>query len=391
MAEHIRGWAPAILAASGDEERWNLSWAVESLQCWAQGMRGEGRFESRSSHKWVYTSALLVDIIRLCRYTRGAELQQVLQRAVDVTFPGILQDTMREMFSPAARRRFILPGHCTRHKYILFLDVGLMLLHRRQHCSAKKLRFGWADASPQHGRDWLVASYDCIDEKDVLPASRAVDALIAERIARGMRRESMGQQVDDDADNVLGEAEEFGMELREELVEMQSSLTLAIRRHDHPPVALGKGCHALSDKASALMYCWCLELSSLEDVCDFQNSFRAFTTDMGAEMGVAEFRHIDQSSLLPSWMNKLSLDADVDCDGGVECAAPPSLAPDLPQLCGRKLLPRSLTVPGLLHVYSNLSKELSEALPGWSVFWDNLKLLETCSATELGERHFHFS
>ena len=364
LAQHLRMRVPSILnGPNGEDEHWALSQAVLSLDTWAAGLAGRFRMESALGNRFHYSTALLVDVLRLCRHVRGANLEFVLRQAVNIVFPGVLQASVQDLFEPKHGQRFVVPSKTARHRYRLSLDVSLMLLHRRQASTSRRIRFGWADSSPQHTRDWLLCSHDSLDETDLLQASVAVDALLHYRFEREAGDDDDGSRSDDDA-----------LVAAEAVAAHQSFLFQALRRHDHPPSAMGKGTVQLADKVGALLQAWALECEDSESLSAFLNSFHSFTSDLGVEIGIADFRCVDTGSLLPVWMRRLDLSVDVDIDGDA--------APAAAHEPSWHFLPNSVAVPGLLHIIFNLAKELATHYRAGMHFGINSRQLNFCSALE---------
>ena len=370
LAARLRSWAPIILASpNGDDELHALSTAVDFLDSAAASFTASSRFVPGRT---LYTSSLLIDVVRLCRHTRGAPLESVLRRAVSIAFPCVLDEAMDDLFAAGLR----VPSLTTQHRCRLSLDVALMLLQRQVvDAGGTQIRFGWADSSPQLSRDWMLCSHDWLFEADLVSAATTVDALIESRFERERSAESAvagGGDADDDQ-TMINEQTQNDRQVAD--AARHKWLLEAIHRHDHPPVTLGKGSIKLADKASALLYSFALECSTPNSLGSFMNSFFTFTTDLGTEVGVSTFESVDIASLMPCWMTRTQprILMDVDMDDHADPAPPP---PPEPPAGPSKFLPSCLAVGGLLHLIYNLTKELSTALPWWDEFWKRLKQLE---------------
>ena len=168
------------------------------------------------------------------------------------------------------------------------------MLYRRRHSgigSADILRFGFADASPQGKRNWLVIRMQAIEKSKLL---EVMDA--AHRLAVDAAQHQEAADCDDYP--ALPDEEEEDQKLNR--VELADVIFQNMLMQTLPPVALGLGKSRVVDKVAAFIYSVCLEagfanLSSvLESVC-------AFTTDMGAEVGMNDFAGIDFISILPKY------------------------------------------------------------------------------------------
>ena len=266
----LRSWAPAIMSGpAGDEELLAMEDAISFFESVAGSLRGDNRWVDGRA---MYTSAMLLDTIRLARHTRGAPLEAVLKRAVSVAFPLMLNAAVEQMF---AERSHVVPSKSTQHKARLCLDVSLMLLQQRRSSQCVNiLRFAWADASPQKGRGWLLCSYDYIRQDDLIKTFVAVNAFIEQKLARTAAAEQADPAGDRDV-QVEGDEEDGGdCELAEAFAgaaalddrNHHQLLQQALRRHDCLPVGLGKGATKLADKASALLHAWSLECSSRQSL-----------------------------------------------------------------------------------------------------------------------------
>ena len=347
--------------------------SVQFLETAALGLRGHisvvGTGRDRS--KFIYSSALLLDVLRMCRHIKGNNLKQVLQRAVNIVFPHILQSAVRNLFSGEG---LMLPSKATRHRSRLSLDTAMIMLFRQDLSATTRLRFGWADSSPQHSRDWLLSAHDSILEADLARVASAVDRLIDARIrreahSRGGDHHNAGE-IEENADSDEDDQEEM---LREQTVAQDHEfLMLAIQRHDHVPTVLGRGGVKAADKVAALLHAWALESADLASLLSFTRSHRSFTTDMGTELSVASFESISIHSLLPPWLPKNNLGLDVEQD----VAEQPGNAAGAAATGAGAFLPHSISMPGVLHILFNLSKELAVGMPEWDWFWDSLKMVE---------------
>ena len=363
LAYHLRSWAPCILASpNGDDERQGLLTAIQFVDSCAAGLRGYFRLDEHGN-RFLYASALLVDVLRLCRHVTGStKLESVLQSAVNIVFPSVLQSTLADLFS--SRHRVLVPSIATRHRSRLFLDVALIMLQRKRLGGRRHVRFGWADSTLQLTRDWLLSAHDSILEADLVRAAEAADGLIAARFRREEWQRGGADAGSDDEIAAESQCDEY-----------HDILLFALRRHDHIPVALGRGATKLADKVAALLHSWCFETENRQDLDDFLSSFHSFTTDMGTEMGVSSFRfhRVDIADILPDWMHKAELQADIDVDMPDQEQEPQDVGN-----VGRAdfFLKNAVAVPGLLHIFFNLAKELASGLPDWDVFWERIKQVE---------------
>ena len=96
-----------------------------------------------------------------------------------------------------------------------------------------------------------------------------------------------------------------------------------------------------------------------------QASFVSMTTDLGTEVGMAQFHQQSLNDLLPDWMGDV-FERDVESEG----------ADDRDLNVDGSWMPNAFIIPGMLHVTSNLSKEVGMHLRGWDDFWKQLSNIE---------------
>lgn len=172
----------------------------------------------------------------------------------------------------------------------------------------------------------------------------------------------------------------------------------------------------------------------------FRYTFAGFCTDMGTELGAAEFKCRDVTDLLPAWFDKFPVSLDVvadvadvaeaeegnsdlrldvaddeECnidmqmdvmegDEASEQASPASPAPITScwqayhDMCTSYLeantdhafLPNALTVPGMLHINNNMLKEVAAELHSWKRFFGLLKIIKLLWQDGRRERYIQF-
>ena len=110
----------------------------------------------------------------ICELLRDKKrlLEKTLRHALLFTFPG-LAGAEEEVFRDMMGR---VPSPSTLRRCGLMLDTAMMLT-MRDRASADVLRFGWADSSPQGGRDWLLVVTDSIKRDRVLQVVAAANTL----------------------------------------------------------------------------------------------------------------------------------------------------------------------------------------------------------------------
>ena len=255
----------------------------------------------------------------------------------------------------------------------LALDVGVMTwqrhIHHEQRGKPMCSRYGFADSSPQGGRDWLVSVVRTVMPGDLRQFFSAVVFLSRDL---EMEAHTGAAAVADDPDawpELPARQEVGGYASRAQAF---SHIADAIQARTCVPVALGSGKTALEDKVSALLYAFWLEVG-LDRLVEFLESFVSFTSDMGAERGIPDFASVDIREALPKWL----VNSQIVEDSG-----------DAQPLRLPFFLPRALPVLGLLHIFANASKDIAKALRYWPSFFKSLKVLEKFICNQQRMRHF---
>ena len=123
----------------------------------------------------------------------------------------------------------------------------------------------------------------------------------------------------------------------------------------------------LSDKVSALLYAMLLEVG-MQLMSAYLDSFISITTDIGTEVGVGDYEDADIYSLLPAWILSSQFEADGD-DGDGPAVMQTAVGDGF-------LFKHVITVAGMLHIFSNASKDVYRCLQCWEHLYDALKILE---------------
>lgn len=264
----------------------------------------------------------------------------------------MLPAALRSLVGEAIRNNVIkLPVWDSR--LILVVDSALMLFRRRRSATPAA-RYLFADSSPQAGHDWLITRVRSIEADRIACVFEAMSALTCDMAA--MQSE-------------VAPLVEEGGELDEPALPFESLDRASLYQllHDSvslatlPPMSLGLGRTSLVEKVMALLYAVFLEVS-FNNLFGYLESCISITTDMGVELGIGDFMAGRLTSMLPPFV----LDALIEDDTGAE----------LPQRCEEFLFSRVLTVSGVLHIFSNASKDLYRCLECWEDVYASLKVLE---------------
>ena len=274
----------------------------------------------------------------------GAKASKAFQLALAVGIPEV------DLQGLAVQTR--IPSKTTMSRGSVYLDMAYLLYCQDKWKQDRHLMFMWADSSPQSGRNWLMSMATPGRADKILEAASAATYLARTRSDWSDRWEALDLDL-------------------EEHARMTKILNDTLSNHTFLPVALGSGKGKVEDKSSALLQALALECSSRAELKDRLDSIVAWTTDMGTELTVPLFQTMSFEKLLPSWLHQ-SFQSDV---GGSD--AEPD-AQELPE--ASSLMPRSLIVPGGLHITDNLLTDMHTKLEYWDTFWSHLqpivKLLE---------------
>ena len=123
-----------------------------------------------------------------------------------------------------------------------------------------------------------------------------------------------GPQVEED-DGELAPPR-FPRELPQQWLQWFGTVGRNIRQHINPPAALGTGHRTLASKAAAEAYKMALQEPFGRPLNVHTESYASFTSDMGVEIGLADFAvPCGVDALLPSWFHRLVLGSDVTMGG----------------------------------------------------------------------------
>ena len=159
----------------------------------------------------------------------------------------------------------------------LILELTL-LLHRRHHDQLHDASiYLWWDATSMK-REYLLTKAHYVLDADLMNVFEAANSL--------RKGEVCEDPVPDDV------------------------MSVGIRILYFLPVLLGLRCTSLVQKVGALMHQLCMICASLDDIAMFFDQVVSVTTDMGTELGLAEFHSQDFRKLIPPWFEPLDLEDD---------------------------------------------------------------------------------
>ena len=168
----------------------------------------------------------------------------------------------------------------------------------RERCAHQVRRWLWTDSSPQKNFDWVWSEYVEVEERDVWPV---FDATV--KLAKSVLDFMEGNR--DDLDRLFENDVPDGWSAWHTQLE-------SVSHHICIPTAVSSGQRDLVHKVSALMHSFGMESKSLEGLRVFLSSVRSFTSDMGTELSMPDFRCESIAGLAPEWFEPSGLMLDVD-------------------------------------------------------------------------------
>eukprot|EP00969_Alexandrium_andersonii_P333546 14741337-Alexandrium_andersonii.AAC.1 len=90
---------------------------------------------------------------------------------------------------------------------------------------------------------------------------------------------------------------------------------------------LGSGCTSLQHKTATFAYQLYLHHLSGDAFLNALKSVRCVTSDLGVEVGIADWRAEDARNLLPDWLDVAVLRPDCEEQCGQPCVRSPSVEP----------------------------------------------------------------
>ena len=322
LADQIRVWAPH---ASRDEDgpavqyrQQEMASAVQWLEGSARRLRGEQTlFDHAMLGSMKFGAAVLLSSFRASRLLRASsKLTDVLRHGMDARWPGLFDldaDRGREMSKSTVQRTGLL------------VDTALLLMEREGGAAHNEYyRFAWSDGTDLGGRQMLMSRHRRIHRDQIVEAMEAAhkmawDRRYKERALREERRQQEreelglhveGNHLDDmeeDADEPDGDlawpvadGPEPAQLSDTERARLCAFLYDTVVPHVNIPVGLALGLTDVSSKMAASVYAYMWECSTLRSLKWMLSSFCTYTTDMGAELGLAKFVGRVED-MLPEW------------------------------------------------------------------------------------------
>ncbi len=387
VLRHLRVWAPDIIAAAqaqdGEEGGAGTCLTLTSMVAKVEDMLRSFRGESRTrcwswrvrASRWA-AMELIRCVLLISQGQTMSNLELHAMHMCNLLLPGMECPDLHARALQLPR----LPSVSTMRRARLQVDVAMMLAKRMASvCSESGISpvwyYGHVDASPQGGREWLVAQRFEILDQDIL------DVFAAFRVLCEMHVREDGARAGDEDDS----DDRDGGERRVEEARAQNNLVLSerTRTHTNVPVSLGLRRAQLPLKAAAFLHSLGLETLNLDAAL---RSYVSLTTDMGTEMLLPDF-HMGGApqSGMPDWSDVAPLEMVFGDDaGGAGGGAPDGAA----QAAQGQLTSHAITVPGLLHIVDNMLHDVDTKLRWWPEFWRQSKNLERLLADNLRRSRF---
>ena len=396
LADAIRAWAPALMQAPGAEGRLEFSESfLAGMADWADQATGASDSVSfaRAGHgsrarfqaEFLVHSLLIASMLR-----KDGHLADVAESVMHAMLPPTFADWLRdsglsfnELVPNAAtvsrsRLPFVAAYACScQDRWAALGDAGLFLQ---------------VDASPQFGRDWLIAVCTFV-QRDRLPK-------LSEWLAELHRLAPSPDQAEDGTSDTTSPA----TLLRRK--ELAAHVSATFQHHILPAGGLGSGRSSLLHKLHCLLHSMALSWGSWDKVFRACSTVYAFTVDQGTEAGLRKVRRsVLSSNFLPSLfmdnrsgtMDNLMMDTSIgpeehgpatnDDDprdrqlqeaAAIAEPAVPGTPPDVPEAMVHEpdlLFPKAVLIPGALHILHSAAGEITDALEHFHEYLPNLRLI----------------
>ena len=220
----------------------------------------------------------------------------------------------------------------------------------------------WADSSPQAGLDWLMSMFRLVKATELESCVQAAGLLrkSVESFAEAVHEQDVAKM-----QQVVEERHSAG-----------NLLAKTMLTHRQIPMILGSGAVTLDQKLLCMARKFYAEAQTHSLTRKVMAGVRAVCTDLGTEKGFTEETKSHKlSDILPQWMQDWQLESceheglDVDLVGGAGALSQEDDADFV--------FPNALASPGLLHIFSNMSKDLHQALSGFEAWLPGMKAIAT--------------
>ena len=142
--------------------------------------------------------------------------------------------------------------------------------------------------------------------------------------------------------------------------------------HHQIPTAIGSGAGSVEHKTRCLIQQFLVEAKSAEHVTSIMSNIVATCLDMGTEMSIPDVVGPSAAEYMASWGYEADghLEADhEDLSEMPAAGAPARLGQNTP------LMPKTMIIPGILHVLDNMVEQMNADLPGYESWLGGFKAL----------------
>lgn len=333
LASFLRQWSSHILnGVQGAEHQAECQFFLED-----QVARLD-RMDRAAERKWQLSAGYVRERLTPSRLLHG------LLAAMHLRNRGKLSDTLKHGLQSAglsgdAVEEMSLHAPCDSQiqRSQVLIDSALCKYFAEEVFNEEPLGFLylWADSSPQGGTDWLLSIVRIIPQKHVSACVAAATSLHA---SVSDFEEAVSQGDMSKISSIVQERHSQGM-----------FLETAIRMHRQIPMGQGSGDTSLEKKLLCLIRKIHVEAGNLNRTCKILESLRGVCTDFGTEAGIANVEGIKVADVLPAWMSDAAtgLVSEEDTHRVLESEAEDA--------CADCLLPNALPLPGLLHIFHNMT------------------------------------
>ena len=280
-------WAPAILdrarsnPGQGDAlELARLRDALLLLDGLRDSLGKDGKQRRTGGRGRQFDPECLLACMRLMMDLRSRQsLPTVVTRALEATVPTLADGIQQELQVAKA-----MPHASTLSRSQASLDAAIFFLQQERLKQKDHWFYILADSSPQRSYNFLLSTMLVIADDDMRECFHAAQSLSLVAPYKPVREAT-------DEDTAISE-EDVIQNLKERAARTQRLMDLMTWVTNFPQ-CLGLGCATLPAKARALLHIfWMLSASSdrkLQHMKENLGRIMAFTTDMGTEMGLAEY------------------------------------------------------------------------------------------------------
>lgn len=373
IGDRLRRWAPAILRraayahTAGDvvQDTMLLRDSLILLDALSRSLLDKRREGACQFAK--FDGLHLLSCMRLMMDLRNrSKLPWAIERALDIAVPAMADSIRKEL----AHTRYA-PSASTLSRNQCFLDAALLFLQKDAFRAQPHLFYIMADSSPQCSYNFFLSHMLTIAEPDILTVFKLAQELSACRYQRARI------DFNCDEDVVVSEEEAIATLVRRH--ELSTALELLMVWVTNLPQCLGSGATSLSTKVRLIMHGFWMfsEHPRLRTMIGDLANVIAFTSDMGTELGLAEFQVPCIRAAMAPWMFPeqhghpvLPVDeglADANADDDADCDP----------MQERPVFPRALVIPGVLHIFHNLSWKIDDSMPSFKKWLDGMKSVVT--------------